>query len=203
MGIQMPPSKKKVIESLAEVKNLGEKYATAAYEELGVRTVDDLIAAAKDGKLQTIKGIGAAKEKAILKSAQDQQKSDARPAPAPEKKSSKSTKSTKGSKAAKGASKSAKGTKAAKSGAKAKGGTKAKGGSKAKTEKPKAKTEAPKAKAEAPKAKNEQPKAKSEEPKAKTERPRTTYRPPQPKPRPSIPGLIFKLTKKIIGRILS
>ena len=65
----MAATKKSVIETLANVKNLGPAYAEAAYDDLGVRSLDDLIAAAQDKKLQTIKGVGAAKEKSILKSA--------------------------------------------------------------------------------------------------------------------------------------
>ncbi len=151
----MPASKAKVIEKLSAVNGLGEAYATKAYEDLGVRNLDDLVQAAKDNELQSIKGIGAAKEKSILESATELLGATEEPAPAPE--------------------------------------------DKPKKEEPKkeAKKEEPKAKKEAPKAKKEAPKSNG------PRRQRTTYRPPtQSKKRPSIPGLLFKLGKKIIGRIL-
>jgi len=70
----MPASKKKTIETLASVKNVGDHIARQAYEELGVRTISDLADAARDGRLKELDGIGAKKEKAILDSAQASQK---------------------------------------------------------------------------------------------------------------------------------
>lgn len=73
------PSRQAIIEHLASVKNVGEFRAQKLYEELNVRTIDELVELAKQGELQkNISGIGAATEKKILSAALDlQQSSDA------------------------------------------------------------------------------------------------------------------------------
>ena len=58
------------IEALAAVKYVGDWIAVQAHKELGINTIDELIDAAKANKLQTLNGIGPAKEKAILEAAQ-------------------------------------------------------------------------------------------------------------------------------------
>lgn len=61
------------IEALSEVKYVGDWIAVQAHDELGIKSVAELIEAAQTGKLQALNGIGAAKEKAILEAARDHQ----------------------------------------------------------------------------------------------------------------------------------
>lgn len=195
----MPPSKKKVIEQLAEVKNLGSAYATQAYDELGVRSLEDLVKAAKANELQSIKGVGAAKEAKILASAEELLGGAApAPTPTPEKSEPKQPKTQTKKAGSKPKSADAKKSKPADA-------------KKSKPAEPKQVKPADTKKSEPAAKKPDAPKAEAKKAEDKVEaktrpsaeRPRTTYRPPEPKPRPSIPGLIFKLTKKIIGRLLS
>ena len=211
-GDKMASSKATVIEELSKVKNLGETYATAAYDDLGIRSVAELIAAARDGKLQTIKGIGPAKEQSILKAAEAL---SAAPSPAPEASKPKSpTKKDAPKKDAKKPDAPKKADAPKKEAFKKADAPKKEAPKKADAAKQDApKKEAPK-KADAPK--NDAPKSEAKKPadkpasdtlrdgtSAKGNKPRTTYRPPQPKARPTLPGLVFKLAKKIIGRLLS
>ena len=65
----MPTSKESVIKSLIGIKNLGATTLDTAYDEFGLRTLDDLIALAESGKLATIKGVGPVRAKSVLESA--------------------------------------------------------------------------------------------------------------------------------------
>ncbi len=65
----MPTSKESVIKSLIGIKNLGATTLDTAYDEFGLRTLDDLIALAESGKLATIKGVGPVRAKSVLASA--------------------------------------------------------------------------------------------------------------------------------------
>ena len=66
----MTTSKQSVITELAALPHVGETIAKSAYEELGIRSVDELLQAAKDGKLRKLSGIGEKKEQAIRDAAQ-------------------------------------------------------------------------------------------------------------------------------------
>jgi len=189
----MAKSKKKTIESLAAVKNVGPKYAEAAYDELGIRSIEDLISAAEKGELQKLSGIGAKKEKAILESARGS--ADPKPAKTPSKpkKSSKPSKS----KSSKSKSSKSKSSKSSKSGAK----------SETKADKPKAKKEKPAAKKE--EAKKPEARAKNDDKKASGSsstrpRPQSNYRPRERKKSSSNPivfigKLVFKIAKKLLS----
>lgn len=61
------------IEALSQVKYVGDWIAVQAHDELGIKSVAELIEAAQSGRLQALNGIGAAKEKAILEAARDHQ----------------------------------------------------------------------------------------------------------------------------------
>jgi len=171
--LKMAASKKSVIETLAKVKNLGPSYAEKAFDELGVQSLDDLIAAAQAGKLTTIKGVGANKEKAILESALELKGAAEKaaelvePKPAPKTKATKAAPAPKAKSAEKAApapkAKAAKAPKAAPV-AKAPKAPKAKSAEKA-APAPKAKTAKAAPAPKAPKA----PKAAKAPAKAKTE----------------------------------
>jgi len=60
---QFPPT----ILDLLRLQGVGPKTVATLYSELNIRTVDDLATAAKDGRLRTLKGMGAKKEALILK----------------------------------------------------------------------------------------------------------------------------------------
>lgn len=63
-------SRRAIIEQLAQVKNVGEFRANKLYEELEVRTIEELVELARKGELtRNISGIGAATEKKILEAA--------------------------------------------------------------------------------------------------------------------------------------
>jgi DNA polymerase (family 10) len=59
---------------LLRIQGLGPKTVALLYSTLGIRSVDDLIAAARAGRLRTLKGMGAKKEAQILKALEDRQK---------------------------------------------------------------------------------------------------------------------------------
>ncbi len=67
---QFPPT----VLDLLHVQGVGPKTVSLLYRELAVRSLDDLEQAAKDGRLRTIKGMGAKKEAQILKALQDQRR---------------------------------------------------------------------------------------------------------------------------------
>lgn len=77
-------SKSETIEELAHVKNVGAVRAALMYDNLGIRSLRDLIEAAERGDLQSISGIGKKTEEGILRSARRRMASlEATPAPEP------------------------------------------------------------------------------------------------------------------------
>ncbi len=60
---EFPPT----ILDLLRLQGVGPKTVAVFYRELGVRTIDDLEAAAKDGRIRALRGMGAKKEALILK----------------------------------------------------------------------------------------------------------------------------------------
>jgi DNA polymerase (family 10) len=60
---EFPPT----ILDLLHLQGVGPKTVAVLYRELGIRTIDDLEAAAKDGRIRAIRGMGAKKEALILK----------------------------------------------------------------------------------------------------------------------------------------
>ena len=60
---EFPPT----ILDLLGLQGVGPKTVATLYKELGVRTLDDLEAAAKDGRVRALKGMGPKKEALILK----------------------------------------------------------------------------------------------------------------------------------------
>ena len=60
---EFPPT----ILDLLNLQGVGPKTVAMLYRELGIRTLDDLEAAAKDGRVRSLKGMGAKKEALILK----------------------------------------------------------------------------------------------------------------------------------------
>jgi DNA polymerase (family 10) len=53
---------------LLNLQGIGPKTVSTLYRELGIRTLDDLERAAREGRLRALKGMGARKESLILKS---------------------------------------------------------------------------------------------------------------------------------------
>ncbi len=204
----MAASKKKVVESFTQVSGIGPSYAEQLYDEFGLRSIEDLVAAGEKGELQKLRGVGAAKEKDIVKAAKALA-TPAKPAKTPEKKADSAKK---GGSTKKGGSKKG-GSKKSESKADDKKATASKSGSKkAATPEAKAKKEAPK-KAETPK--KEAPKKadapKKEEPtkeppkrnRASDFEDRAKASKSSPGKRPTIPGLLFKIGKKLVSRLLS
>ena len=64
---QFPPT----ILDMLHLQGVGPKTVALLYRELGVRTLDDLQAAARDGRLRALKGMGAKKESQILKALEE------------------------------------------------------------------------------------------------------------------------------------
>ena len=64
---EFPPS----ILDMLHVQGVGPKTVSMLYRELGLRTLDDLQAAARDGRLRGLKGMGAKKEAQILKAVEE------------------------------------------------------------------------------------------------------------------------------------
>jgi DNA polymerase (family 10) len=64
---EFPPT----ILDMLHLQGVGPKTVALLYRELGVRTLDDLQAAAHDGRLRQIKGMGAKKETQILKALEE------------------------------------------------------------------------------------------------------------------------------------
>jgi len=60
---EFPPT----ILDLLHLQGVGPKTVAVLYRELGIRTLDDLEAAAKDGRIRALRGMGAKKEGLILK----------------------------------------------------------------------------------------------------------------------------------------
>jgi DNA polymerase (family 10) len=60
---EFPPT----ILDLLSLQGVGPKTVAMLYRELGIRTIDDLDAAAKDGRVRSLRGMGAKKEALIVK----------------------------------------------------------------------------------------------------------------------------------------
>src|SRR5947207_14956835 len=67
---EFPPT----ILDLLRLQGVGPKTVAVLYRELGVRTVDDLEAAAKDGRVRALRGMGAKKEALILKALEERKR---------------------------------------------------------------------------------------------------------------------------------
>src|SRR5262245_15554039 len=59
---------------LLQLQGVGPKTVAVLYRQLNVRTIDDLAAACAEGKIRSLKGMGAKKEALILKALADYQK---------------------------------------------------------------------------------------------------------------------------------
>ena len=66
---EFPPT----ILDLLRLQGVGPKTVALLYRGLGIRTLDDLQAAAKDGRIRGLKGMGAKKESQILKALEERQ----------------------------------------------------------------------------------------------------------------------------------
>ena len=64
---EFPPT----ILDMLHLQGVGPKTVAMLYRELGVRTLDDLQAAARDGRLRELKGMGSKKEAQILKALEE------------------------------------------------------------------------------------------------------------------------------------
>jgi DNA polymerase (family 10) len=64
---EFPPT----ILDLLHLQGVGPKTVALLYRELGIRTLDDLEAAAREGRLRSLKGMGAKKETYILKALEE------------------------------------------------------------------------------------------------------------------------------------
>src|SRR5262249_3494322 len=67
---EFPPS----VLDLLDLQGVGPKTVAMLYRELGVRTLDDLTKAAKDGRVRALKGMGLKKEALILKALDERQR---------------------------------------------------------------------------------------------------------------------------------
>jgi DNA polymerase (family 10) len=67
---EFPPS----ILELLRLQGLGPKTVSLVYATLGIASIDDLASAARDGRLRSIKGMGAKKEALILKAIEERQR---------------------------------------------------------------------------------------------------------------------------------
>lgn len=68
--LEFPPT----ILDLLRLQGVGPKTVALLYSALDIRTVDDLVTAARDGRLRSLKGMGAKKEALILKAVADREK---------------------------------------------------------------------------------------------------------------------------------
>jgi DNA polymerase (family 10) len=71
---EFPPT----ILDLLRLQGVGPKTVALLYRELGIRTLDDLEAAARDGRLRSLKGMGAKKEAFILKALEERARTTGR-----------------------------------------------------------------------------------------------------------------------------
>jgi DNA polymerase (family 10) len=71
---EFPPT----ILDLLRLQGVGPKTVALLYSALNIRTVDELAAAARDGRLRGLKGMGAKKEALILKAVEERQKDEGR-----------------------------------------------------------------------------------------------------------------------------
>ena len=71
---EFPPT----ILDLLRLQGIGPKTVALFYSALGIRSVDELAAAVRDGRLRTLKGMGAKKEALILKAIDERQRDEGR-----------------------------------------------------------------------------------------------------------------------------
>jgi len=71
---QFPPT----ILDLLRLQGVGPKTVALLYSTLNIRSVDELAAAARDGRLRSLKGMGAKKEAQILKAIEERSKDEGR-----------------------------------------------------------------------------------------------------------------------------
>ncbi len=67
---EFPPT----VLDLLNLQGIGPKTVSLLYRELGIRTLDDLEQAARDGRLRALKGMGARKEALVLKSLEERRR---------------------------------------------------------------------------------------------------------------------------------
>jgi DNA polymerase (family 10) len=67
---EFPPT----VLDLLRLQGVGPKTVALLYQGLGIRTLDDLEAAARDGRIRSLKGMGAKKEALILKALEERQR---------------------------------------------------------------------------------------------------------------------------------
>ena len=67
---EFPPT----VLDLLHLQGVGPKTVALLYHGLGIRTLDDLAQAAKDGRIRALKGMGAKKEALILKALEERQR---------------------------------------------------------------------------------------------------------------------------------
>ena len=67
---QFPPT----VLDLLNLQGVGPKTVARLYGELGIRTLEDLDQAARDGRIRSMKGMGAKKETLLLKALEDQRR---------------------------------------------------------------------------------------------------------------------------------
>lgn len=67
---EFPPT----ILDLLNLQGVGPKTVAVLYREIGVRTLDDLETAAKDGRVRAVRGMGAKKEALILKALEERKR---------------------------------------------------------------------------------------------------------------------------------
>lgn len=67
---EFPPS----VLDLLHLQGVGPKTVAALYREIGVKTLDDLEQAARDGRVRAMRGMGAKKEGLILKALEDRKR---------------------------------------------------------------------------------------------------------------------------------
>src|SRR5207245_3268566 len=71
---EFPPT----ILDLLHLQGVGPKTVAMLYRELAVRTIDDLEAAAKDGRVRSLRGMGPKKEALIIKALEERKRLDGR-----------------------------------------------------------------------------------------------------------------------------
>src|SRR5262249_36934059 len=59
---------------LLNLQGVGPKTVAMLYREVGIRTLDDLERAARDGRIRTLKGMGPKKEALIVKALEDRKR---------------------------------------------------------------------------------------------------------------------------------
>jgi DNA polymerase (family 10) len=67
--LEFPPT----ILDLLRVQGVGPKTVALLYSALNIRTLDDLAAAAREGRLRELRGMGTKKEALILKALEERQ----------------------------------------------------------------------------------------------------------------------------------